>query len=82
MFVDGARADVEDLADLAVGFAAADPQEDFGFAAGELQGLLEELLVAAGGDFGEAEEELVGADGAQERQLDAAAGDFEVGAGG
>jgi hypothetical protein len=48
VFVYGARADVEDFADLAVGFAAADPQEDFGFAAGELQGLLEKLLVAAG----------------------------------
>src|SRR6185312_4355034 len=55
MLVDRARADVEDFSDLAVGFTAAQPEEHFRFAAGELQRLLQELLVAAGGYFGEAE---------------------------
>ena len=41
MFVDRPGADVEDFADLAVGLAAADPQQDLGFALGEREMPLE-----------------------------------------
>jgi len=54
VFVDRARADVQDRADLAVGLAAAQPQEHFRFAGSELQALLQDPLVTASADFGQA----------------------------
>ena len=35
VFFDGARTDAEEHGDVGIGFAFADPGEDFGFAAGE-----------------------------------------------
>ena len=37
VFVHGARAELEDVADVFVGFAAGDPAQDFDFAFGELE---------------------------------------------
>ena len=59
MLVDGARADAENLADLAIGLAAADPQQHFGFAIGQPVALRQQALFGTGADLGDAEQPFI-----------------------
>ena len=56
MLVDGARADAKNFADFAIGLAAADPQEHFGFAVGQGVALSQQAFFGSGADFGDAEQ--------------------------
>src|SRR5271155_4135615 len=61
VFVHGARTDAEDFSNVAIGLAATDPQQHFGFARGHTEGALQQRLISiAVGNLGEPEQQFVG----------------------
>src|SRR3984885_9172897 len=68
VLVHRARTDVQDLADVAIGLAATDPQQHFRLARRQSERALQDRLLAVGiGGLGEAKQQLVGPQRAQER---------------
>ena len=76
MLVHRARADAQDLADLAVGLAVADPQQDLGFAFGQAVAQGEQPFFGPGANLGEAEQPFVRGAARQQAEFDAAVADI------
>jgi len=81
MLVDGARADIEYLADVAIGLAAADPQKHFRFTCGQYKGCLQIRAVALGAGvprLGQSKQQFVGTQGTDERAFEQAIGNLDA----